>query len=130
MTAIEAKDIDQGVEALNAAGLAEPRLYLSRWDQLSAGQKYRAQLARLICSDTNVWVLDEFASNLDDATALSVGRNFARAARRQEVICLIASVRRTPLVNSIAPDIVVHLNQVADPVVSKDWRSFAGVNNG
>ena len=77
-----------------------------------------------------MWVLDEFASNLDDATALSVGRNFARAARRQEVICLIASVRRTPLVNSIVPDIVVHLNQVADPVVSKDWRSFAGVNNG
>jgi len=129
VTAIGARDIDQAIGALNTAGLAEPRLYLSRWDQLSAGQKYRAQLARLICSATNIWILDEFASNLDDATALSVGRNFARAARKQEAICFIASVRRSPLVNSIAPDVLIHLNQVGDSVVYKDWQSFLGLNN-
>lgn len=130
VTSIGADDIDQAIYALNSAGLAEPRLYLSRWEQLSAGQKYRAQLARLICSNTNIWILDEFGSNLDDATALAVGRNFARAARRHDVICFIASVRRTPLVNSISPDLLIHLNQVGDPVVSSDWRSFAGVKNG
>jgi len=129
VVSIGAKDIDHAINALNTAGLAEPRLYLSSWDQLSAGQKYRAQLARLICSDTNVWLLDEFASNLDDATALSVGKNFSRAARKQEVICFIASIRRTPLVNSISPDLLVQLNQVGNPVVSRDWRTFAGGSN-
>ena len=39
--------------------------------QLSAGQQYRAQLARLLCSNSNIWFLDEFASSLDDATAVA-----------------------------------------------------------
>ena len=130
LNSIGARNLDEAIGALNTSGLAEPRLYLSRWNQLSAGQKYRAQLARLICSEANIWLLDEFASNLDDATALAVGRNFARVARRREVICVIASVRRVPLINSIAPDVVVHLNQVGEPMVSRNWRSVTGVRDG
>lgn len=125
LSAIGAGDLNEAIEALNVSGLAEPRLYLSRWSQLSAGQKYRAQLARLMCSDTNIWLLDEFASNLDDATALSVGRNFARVVRKRGIICFIATVRRAPLINAVAPDKVIHLDQVAHPVVSSKWQSLA-----
>ena len=130
LNSIGARNLDEAIGALNVSGLAEPRLYLSSWSQLSAGQKYRAQLARLICSAANIWLLDEFGSNLDDATALAVGRNFARAARQKEVICVIASVRRAPLINSITPDVVVRLNQVEYPRISRDWRSEAGAENG
>ena len=122
--AVGASSLEQAVFALNAAGLAEPRLYLSTFDQLSAGQKYRAALASLVCSDCNVWLLDEFASGLDDGTALAVGRNFARAARRLGVILVLATVRRSPLVNAIEPDLVVHLSQLEDPSVYADWTNW------
>lgn len=124
---IGAHSLEESVFALNSAGLAEPRLYLSRFGDLSAGQRYRARLARLICSGSNVWLLDEFASGLDDATALAVGRTFARAARSKSAICVLAAVRRYPLANAIEPDIVVHLSQIGKSSVFTDWRVWAGL---
>ena len=120
--AIGASSLLEAVYALNFAGLAEPRLYLSRLGQLSAGQVYRAHLARLICSDANVWLLDEFASGLDDATAIAVGRSFARAARQKEVICILATVRREPLLGAIQPDISIFLNQLGKSSVVNERR--------
>ena len=130
LSSIGARNLNEAISSLNGSGLAEPRLYLSKWHHLSAGQKYRAQLARLMCSKSNIWLLDEFGSNLDDATALSVGRNFARVARQREVICIVASVRRVPIMNSMMPDLVVGLNQVESPRISRNWKSMAGVGNG
>ena len=130
LNSIEAGSLVNAIEALNASGLAEPRLYLSRWQQLSAGQRYRAQLAKLICSDANIWILDEFASNLDDATAVAVGKSFARVARRRDAICIIASVRRRHLINAVSPDVVVQLNQIGRPVVSRNWKRLVGLTNG
>ena len=115
--------IEDAVEALNYCGLAEPRLYLSRFDHLSAGQQYRAELARLLTSDANVWLIDEFASNLDDATAIAVGRNFAKAARLKGAVCVIASVRRFPVLNAVNPDIYIKLDHVSPPVLTLDWES-------
>lgn len=128
MSAIGAEDLEQAIYALNSAGLAEPRLYLSRFEQLSAGQQYRASLAKLICSGSNVWLLDEFAAGLDDATGVAVGRNFAKAARHLGVILIVATVRRQPLVNAMSPDVVVHLTQLEPPLVSRDWKQWAGVD--
>jgi ABC-type ATPase with predicted acetyltransferase domain len=128
VSAIGADNLGQAIYALNSAGLAEPRLYLTTYDKLSAGQQYRASLAKLICSGSNVWVLDEFASGLDDATGTAVGRNFAKAARQMGVILIVATVRRRPLVNAIAPEVVVHLTQLEPPVVTRDWKNWAGVS--
>jgi ABC-type transport system involved in cytochrome c biogenesis ATPase subunit/GNAT superfamily N-acetyltransferase len=125
ISAIGANTLAEAIYALNAAGLSEPRLYLSDYAQLSAGQQYRASLARLICSNANVWLLDEFAAGLDDATAMAVGRNFARAARRQGVILIAATVRRQPLVGAMSPDIVIQLTQLEPPLITTDWRQWA-----
>lgn len=121
---IGAKNLEQAVQSLNAAGLSEPRLYLSRYGDLSAGQKYRASLAHLICSGSNVWLLDEFAAGLDDATAMAVGRNFSKASRSLGVITVIATVRRFPLVNAVAPEVVVELDQIGEPTITRDWRTW------
>ena len=90
---------------------------------LARGQLYRSYLAHLICSDANVWLLDEFASGLDDATAMAVGRTFARAARTREVICIIAAVKREPLLNAVSPDVFISLNQLGESVVTRDWEA-------
>jgi ABC-type transport system involved in cytochrome c biogenesis ATPase subunit/GNAT superfamily N-acetyltransferase len=127
ISAIRARGLAEAVYALNSSGLSEPRLYLTPFEKLSTGQQYRASLARLICSGANVWLLDEFAAGLDDATAVAVGRNFVRAARQLGVILVAATVRRQPLVNAMAPDVVVHLTQLEAPVVTRRWREWAGV---
>ena len=125
ISAIGAGTLAEAIYALNAAGLSEPRLYLSDYAQLSAGQQYRASLARLISSNANVWILDEFAAGLDDATAMAVGRNFARAARRRGVILIVATVRRQPLVGAMNPDIVIQLTQLEPPLITTDWQQWA-----
>jgi ABC-type transport system involved in cytochrome c biogenesis ATPase subunit len=124
---IGARSMQEAIFALNSAGLSEPRLYLSRYDNLSAGQRYRAELARLICSAANVWLLDEFASGLDDATAIAVGRSFAKAARSRDAICVVAAVRREPLVNAMEPDVLVLLDQIGTSLVTSDWREWVGL---
>ena len=83
-----------------------------------------------VCNRQAIWILDEFASNLDDSTALSVGRNFARAARRRNVICIIASVRRSPLLNALTPDIIIQLNQVGRAFVTREWETLGGTHRG
>jgi ABC-type transport system involved in cytochrome c biogenesis ATPase subunit/GNAT superfamily N-acetyltransferase len=115
--AIGAPSLEVAILALNASGLAEPRLYLSAFEQLSAGQRYRAQLATLICSGHGIWLLDEFASGLDDATGIAVARSFAKMARRLSVILVAAGVRYYPIVYALRPKNVVKLSSVGQPVV-------------
>ena len=118
---IGAKSTDHALRILGAVGLAEPRLYISTFDELSAGQKYRATLAKLICSEANIWLLDEFGSNLDDATLTALAKTFAGLARQASTIVVMASVRRQPLQDIIDPELVIRLNQIGNStVVYKD----------
>ena len=117
IAAIGAGTLALAIRALNAAGLAEPRLYLSSYEALSAGQRYRAQLAQMICSGRSVWIVDEFASALDDGTALAVAANFAKMARSVGATLILAGVRTFPLVNGLQPDVRVVLSAVGNPLV-------------
>ena len=119
ISAIGAESLEAAIYALNAAGLAEPRLYLSRYEQLSAGQRYRAQLAALISSGMGVWLIDEFASGLDNGTAIAVARNFSRVARSLGVTLIAAGVRTSPLVEALQPDQVVRLSALGPAIVEE-----------
>ena len=105
---------DQSVEdalfLLGLAGLSEPFLYLKRFDELSKGQQYRALLARMLASGSNVWVADEFCANLDEITANLVAHNIQRAARQYGVTVIVAASNARPFARSLAPDQVVRLS--------------------
>ena len=118
VSAVGADSLESAIFALNAAGLAEPRLYLSPYGHLSAGQKYRAQLAGLICSMKSIWLIDEFASGLDDGTGIAVARNFARVARSLGVTLIAAGVRATPLIETMQPDLLIRLSALGRPTVA------------
>src|SRR5207249_5670023 len=71
-------DTHRALHVLNIAGLTEAFLYFKRFDELSAGQRYRFMLARLIDSGANLWLADEFCSALDEVTASIVAHNLQR----------------------------------------------------
>ena len=72
------RGIREALHFLGLAGLSEPFLYLKRFEELSKGQQYRAMLAQMLASRRNVWVADEFCSNLDEITANLVAYNLQR----------------------------------------------------
>jgi ABC-type lipoprotein export system ATPase subunit/GNAT superfamily N-acetyltransferase len=112
-----AKDIRYSLYLLGLAGLSEPFLYLKRFDELSAGQKYRAMLAFLLAAENNVWLADEFCTNLDPVTANVVAHSVQSIARKTGATVLAAAPHYTNFVFSLRPDIVVRLSSAWEHTV-------------
>lgn len=111
------KDISHGLHLLNIAGLSEAFIYLKRYSELSAGQKYRAMLAKLISSGKNVWLGDEFCTNLDHVTANIVSFNLQKIARRVGATVILASPHVSSFLFSLNPDKVIVLSSAHDQKV-------------
>ena len=113
-------DTRRALQILNIAGLTEAFLYFKRFDELSAGQKYRFMLARLIDSGANVWLADEFCSALDEVTASIVAHNLQRHARRMGATVVVAAPHFETFVRSLKPDKVLKLTS------AWEWQCFSG----
>jgi ABC-type phosphate/phosphonate transport system ATPase subunit len=107
------KDVRAALYVLGLAGLSEPVLYLKRFEELSRGQQYRAMLAKLMASRSNVWLADEFCANLDAATAGLVADNLQRVARRVGATVVAAAPHCETFIRSFRPDKVI--------LVSSNW---------
>lgn len=107
---IGGKDVRSALYLLGIAGLSEPTLYLKRFEELSKGQQYRAMLSKLIASEANVWIADEFCANLDSATANIVSDNIQRLARKIGTTVLVAASHCDHFLHSLRPDLVILLS--------------------
>ena len=75
-------DVADAAGALSAVGLGSVPAWLRPYSVLSNGEKFRADLARLVCDAPDRAVVDEFSSVVDRQVA-KVGANaFAKAWRR------------------------------------------------
>jgi ABC-type dipeptide/oligopeptide/nickel transport system ATPase subunit len=75
-------DIRTITQALSAVGLNSPPAWLRPYHVLSNGEKFRADLARLLLSpDNNIAVMDEFTSVVDRTVAQVGSAAVARAIR-------------------------------------------------
>lgn len=94
--------------ALSASGLAEPALWAREAGVLSAGESARLRLAcamvRARPGDTVV--CDEFASNLDRASAGALAQTAARWARRARVR-FVGATAHEDMASLLAPDLIV-----------------------
>lgn len=113
-------DTRRALHVLNIAGLTEAFLYFKRFDELSAGQKYRLMLARLIDTGSNVWLADEFCSALDEVTASIVAHNLQRHARRIGATVIVAAPHFETFIRSLRPDRVLKLT------TAWEWQSYTG----
>ncbi len=112
--------IDRAIYLLNMAGLSEAYLYLKRFQELSAGQQYRAMIAKMADRQRNVWIADEFCSTLDSVTAYIVAENLNRLARRFGATLIVAAAHWNFFVEALRPDIVVYL------MSGREHRVFSG----
>jgi ABC-type lipoprotein export system ATPase subunit/GNAT superfamily N-acetyltransferase len=124
----EGSGIASALYALNVAGLSDAKLYLRRFRELSNGQRYRAMLAALIDSDSNVWVADEFLSTLDPLTAASVASNIVEHVRARKVTLVVGAPHFDAFLDVLQPDLVVRLvspwehEVLPGPAFRRRWR--------
>lgn len=113
-------DTHRALHMLNIAGLTEAFLYFKRFDELSAGQRYRLMLARLIDSGANLWLADEFCSALDEVTASIVAHNLQRHARRIGATVVVAAPHFETFIRSLRADKVLKLTS------AWEWQAYTG----
>jgi ABC-type ATPase with predicted acetyltransferase domain len=111
---IGGKDTGKGIYWMGVVGLSEPYLYVKPFSALSAGQKYRAMLARLLIRGANLWLIDEFCENLDVVNTHLLSRKISSLARKVSATVVIASSDASRFVKSLLPDKVLILKGATD----------------
>lgn len=101
------RTVEEGLELLSRVGLNDAFLFVRRYSQLSDGQKYRYRIAKLIKSDKQFWVMDEFCATLDRDTAKIVAYNLQKLAR-QEGKAVLAATTHTDLFEDLKPSVHIH----------------------
>jgi ABC-type transport system involved in cytochrome c biogenesis ATPase subunit/GNAT superfamily N-acetyltransferase len=101
------KTFQEALNLLSLVGLNDAFIFLRPYHQLSDGQKYRYKIAKLIESQAQFWILDEFASTLDRDTAKIVAYNLQKTARRMGKT-VIAATTHTDLQEDLNPSVHIH----------------------
>ena len=84
-------DFDAVTSALASVGLGSVPAWLRPYAVLSTGEKFRADLARLICEAPDQVVIDEFTSVVDRQIARFGAAAFQKAWRRTQGQCVLLS---------------------------------------
>ena len=100
------KTMADATRILSTVGINDAYLLIRTPDQLSDGQKYRLKLAKMIESNADVWVADEFGAKLDRVTAKVVAFNLHKIARKHNATVIVATTH-DDLRDELAPDVFV-----------------------
>lgn len=117
---IDALDLSfsEALSALNMAGLSEAYLYLTPYEKLSTGQKFRFELAFAMTRDIDKILIDEYTAFLDRETAKIVSYMLQKIVRkgRKKLVIITGN---DDLEDCIMPDIVVRFDDFSKITVSK-----------
>lgn len=97
-------------DALARVGLSEAMLFLKPFEMLSRGQRYRAMLADLTLRDDNVWLIDEFCSDLDPLAARLVAHRLRETVRKQKRIAFVAAANHQHFIKALKPAQIVNVS--------------------
>ncbi len=118
---------EQTLRHLAAFGLAEPALVARTVEELSEGQRHRAQLARTFfdaAESHTKWVLiDEFAAVLDRVTALGLAATIGRQTRAAG-IRLVCAAAHDDLQAALEPDLTIRFE------LDDSWRVLEPTGEG
>ncbi|MFY3643087.1 ATP-binding cassette domain-containing protein [Achromobacter xylosoxidans] len=111
---------EKAFTALSRVGLSEALAFIKPFWMLSRGQQYRAMIADLLLRDEEVWLLDEFCSDLDPITAKIVAHNLRKQVIASGRIAFIAAANHTHYLDALRPTRVLMLRSGDEPA----WLSF------
>jgi GNAT superfamily N-acetyltransferase len=96
-------DFDQVTASLSAVGLGTVPAWLRPYHVLSNGERFRADLARILCERPSRVVIDEFTSVIDRQIARVGAMAFAKAWRRTAGRAVLLSCHRD-IIDWVSPD--------------------------
>ena len=102
-------DVGRGLGLMNAVGLSSAFLYMKPFQQLSEGQKYRAMLAALLESESNLWLIDAFCENLDPINANLIAEKLSVLARDRSATVVVTASDYTRFLEALQPDNILLL---------------------
>ena len=111
--------------ALSHVGLSEALVFIKPFWMLSRGQQYRAMIADLLLRDEEVWLLDEFCSDLDPITAKIVAHNLRKQIIATGRIAFIAAANHTHYLDALRPSHVLLLRTGDQP----GWLTYKEYQN-
>lgn len=111
--------------ALSRVGLSEALAFIKPFWMLSRGQQYRAMIADLLLRDEEVWLLDEFCSDLDPMTAKIVAHNLRKQIIATGRLAFIAAANHNHYLDALRPSKVLMLR----PGDTSTWLSFKEYQN-
>lgn len=106
--------LSEALEILSACGLAEARLWLRRFDELSEGERFRARLAKAAAMSIRMYrpapiLCDEFCSALHHRAARAVAFGVRKLAWRYG-LCVVTAIHDDDVFPDLQPDIVIRLS--------------------
>jgi uncharacterized protein len=110
--------------ALARVGLSEAMLFLKPFEMLSRGQRYRAMLADLVLGDDDIWLIDEFCSDLDPLAARIVAHRLREMVREENRIAFVAAANHGHFISALRPGRVLTLTLGSGCVVT-GWKEYA-----
>jgi ABC-type ATPase with predicted acetyltransferase domain len=116
---------DRAFMALCQVGLSEAMIFIKPFELLSMGQRYRAMFASLLLSDADVWLIDEFCSNLDPITSKVISLRLRRISRREQKYVVVAAANTSHFVDALMPDrvLVVRTGGAVMDMRLKDYKN-------
>ena len=100
------KDMQEAIDLLSRAGISDAYLAVRSPDQLSDGQRYRFQLAKLLETDADVLVCDEFGAVLDRVTAKTIAFSAQKLARAQGRTLIVATTH-DDMIEELGPSVLI-----------------------
>ncbi len=97
---------EEAMEALGRAGLSEAFLMVRRFDELSDGQNYRYRLAKLLSTEADAYLVDNFCDSLDREMARVIAYSVQKWARRKGAMVAVATPHHD-LLEDLNPDTVI-----------------------
>lgn len=107
---LASKSVDEALEVLATAGLAEADIFVRPARTLSMGQRYRLKIARAIAEEPDLLLVDEFCEPLDHFTAVAVSRRLRAAAVRRGLTAIVATADPARVIDNLKPDLVIRLS--------------------
>ncbi|MDR1448390.1 MAG: hypothetical protein LBI63_05490 [Candidatus Ancillula sp.] len=109
-------NLPKTLRLLNKVGLSEPYLYLSDYNSLSTGEKFRFILAYVVSKGYKKIYIDEFCSYLDRDTAKIVSHLFQSLLRENSISALLVSAH-DDIVNFLKPDISINIDLYGEIII-------------